>query len=62
MPLVRKILSVHADAAAHHRFALELTREGRPAGPEDRFLIRGEELLCYSMPVWPSTRMMTGEK
>jgi len=49
MPLVRKILSVHADAAAHHRFALELTREGRPAGPEDRFLIRGEELLCYSM-------------
>lgn len=47
--IVRKLLSVHADTAESHRLALELTIDGRPAGPGDRFPVRGEELLCYSM-------------
>lgn len=49
VPLLRKILSVHADTAAHHGLDLELLLDGAPAAPEAAFRVRAEELLCYSM-------------
>ncbi|KHK01963.1 hybrid sensor histidine kinase/response regulator [Desulfovibrio sp. TomC] len=49
IPTVRKLFAAHADTAETHGLALELTLDGRPAGPEERFMVRGEELLCYSM-------------
>jgi signal transduction histidine kinase len=49
VPIVRKIFSVHADAAGHHCLRLELTIAGAPAAAGDQFPVRGEELLCYSM-------------
>lgn len=49
VPLLRKILSVHADTAEHHGYVLALTIGGRPAAADAAFPIRGEELLCYSM-------------
>ncbi|WP_300157962.1 hybrid sensor histidine kinase/response regulator [Solidesulfovibrio sp.] len=49
LPIVRKIASVHADTARRRALAIEVTLEGTPAGPGALFLVRGEELLCYSM-------------
>ncbi len=49
MPILRKILSVHADTAASHGLELAIVTDGGPASPEAVFLVRGEELLCYSM-------------
>jgi signal transduction histidine kinase len=49
VPIVGKLFAAHADRAETHDLALELTLDGRPAAAGDGCLIRGEELLCYSM-------------
>lgn len=49
VPIARKILSVHDETALHHDLVLELSINGLPVREGDRFSIRGEELLCYSM-------------
>ncbi|WP_428564970.1 MAG: response regulator [Solidesulfovibrio sp. DCME] len=49
MPIIRKIVSVHAEAAASRGLKLSVHLDGRPAPPEAMLLARGEELLCYSM-------------
>ena len=49
VPIVAKIFAAHADTAENHGLALELAVGGRPAAPGTPFLVRGEELLCYSM-------------
>jgi signal transduction histidine kinase len=49
LPIARKILSVHEDTARHHDLVLTLTVDGEPVEPDTRFLVQGEELLCYSM-------------
>jgi signal transduction histidine kinase len=49
VPIVRKILSVHADSALSHKQTLELSINDAPCSADGVFLVRGEELLCYSM-------------
>ncbi|MHC1712217.1 MAG: response regulator [Solidesulfovibrio sp.] len=49
VPVIRKILSVHADSALSHKQTLELSINGAPCSADGEFLVRGEELLCYSM-------------
>jgi signal transduction histidine kinase len=49
VPIVRKLESVHADTARCRGLTFSVTLDGRPAAPEAFFLVRGEELLCYSM-------------
>jgi len=49
VPIIRKLCSVHADTARYRRLALELTIDGAPVETGGMFLVRGEELLCYSM-------------
>lgn len=49
VPIVQKLFAAHADTAQTHGLSLELTADGRPVAPGDRFPVRGEELLCYSM-------------
>ena len=49
LPIVHKLQSVHADTARSRRLTFAVTLDGRPPVPEAFFLVRGEELLCYSM-------------
>jgi CheY-like chemotaxis protein len=48
-PVVRRILAAQEDALETRGLAVSVSLEGRPAGPQDRFLVLGEELLCYSL-------------
>ena len=49
VPIIRKLFDGYADTARHRELSLEIMVEDAPAGQEDDFMIRGEELLCYSM-------------
>lgn len=48
-PVVRRILAAQEDALETRGLAVNVTVEGRAAGPQDRFLVLGEELLCFSL-------------
>lgn len=49
VPVVRRILAAQEDALESRGLAVSVTVDGRPAGPQDQFLVLGEELLCFSL-------------
>ncbi|MFH1137400.1 MAG: hybrid sensor histidine kinase/response regulator [Pseudomonadota bacterium] len=47
--IIRRIGADLHSLAGRKRLALEICLNGRPSRPDDKFIVRSEELLCYTM-------------